>query len=187
VSHPSIISARKISDVRLSFLLFAENNLLADKEEGVVAYHGAASHMKWIWRLTHLPDSIHEMPTKLRWFFNLLKIIKEYVSWKVHPKKSGLQSLSLGSVWSHLNDDAILEGAHDSLGDTRAQRSQSSQTMKFLGRTRYRSSRRSSNQSFPFRSHGSSWSQILTSRGRHPQEISILVLVAAARLDRCPP
>ena len=93
VSHPRIISARGISDVWQSFSLFVEKNLSADEEGCVVAYHGSASDMKWIWRLTQSPDAIHEMPTKLRWFLDPLKVIKEYTSCKVNPKKSGLQSL----------------------------------------------------------------------------------------------
>jgi hypothetical protein len=120
-THPSIVAARGISDVWRSFSLFVEKSLSADEEGCVVAYHGAASDMKWIWRLTQSPEAIHDMPAKLRWFLDPLKVIKEYVSCKVNPKKSGLQSLSLGAVWSHLNDGATLEGAHDSLVDARAQ------------------------------------------------------------------
>ena len=71
--------------------------------------------------MTQSPDTIHKMPTKLRWFLDPHKVIKKYASCKVNPKKCGLQSLSLGSVWSHLNDGATLEGAHDSLVDARTQ------------------------------------------------------------------
>ena len=121
MSHPSIRSAREIGNVWKSFYTFINNNLSDNKEGCVVAYHGAASDMKWIWRLTQCPDAIHEMPKKLKWFLDPLKIIKKFTGCKINPNKSKLESLRLGAVWSFINDGETLAGAHDSLFYARAQ------------------------------------------------------------------
>jgi hypothetical protein len=120
-SHPSIRSARDINVVWKAFAAFIEKNLSDDEEGCVVAYHGAASDMKWLWRLTQRPDAVHSMPAKLKWFLDPLKLIKGFVGCKLNPKKSKLASLSLGCVWSYIKDGKTLEGAHDSLVDARAQ------------------------------------------------------------------
>ena len=39
----------------------------------------------------------------------------------LHPKRSKLESLSLGAVYKYIHDGADLEGAHDSMVDVRAQ------------------------------------------------------------------
>ena len=83
-SHPSIRSARDIGAVWKAFCMFIENNLSESEEGCVVAYHGAASDMKWIWRLTQRPNAVHEMPAKLKWFLDPLKLIKAFVGCKLN-------------------------------------------------------------------------------------------------------
>ena len=99
--------------------MFIENNLLEFEEGCVVAYHCAVSDMKWIWCLTQRPNANHEIPSKLKWFLDPLKLIKTFTGCRLNPKKSKLTSLSLGSVWSYINYGKTLEGTHDSGVDAR--------------------------------------------------------------------
>ena len=120
-THPSIRSARKINEVWKSFCLFVDNNLLENEEGCVVAWNGAGSDMKWIWRLTQATGATESMPPKLKYFLDPFRVIKAYPSCRINPEHSGLKSLSLGAVWKHLNNDETLEGAHNSLVDAKAQ------------------------------------------------------------------
>ena len=77
--------------------------------------------MKWIWRLTQAPGSPCSMPDKLGYYMDPLQIITKWKRCPIHRSKSKLECLALGAVWSFISDGEVLEGAHDSLVDTRAQ------------------------------------------------------------------
>lgn len=76
--------------------------------------------MKWLYRLTKAPDSKLNLPQKLKYFIDLLKVIKQYKSCKFHPSKSKLESLSLSSVYKYICG-VLLHGSHNSLVDFQAQ------------------------------------------------------------------
>jgi hypothetical protein len=116
-----ITSARDIGEVWISFCSWIEKNIAADEEGVIIAYNGAGCDMKWIWRLTQAPNALHAMPARLAYFMDPLKMIKKWKSCKIHPLRSKLESLSLGSVWSYTNGGKSMEGAHDSLVDASAQ------------------------------------------------------------------
>ena len=61
------------------------------------------------------------MPERLAYFMDPLKMIKKWRSCEINPRRSKLESLSLGSVWSYTNGGKSMEGAHDSLVDASAQ------------------------------------------------------------------
>ena len=123
-SSPCIQSAREIGQVWPSFSKFVEDGVRDDKEICLVAYNGAASDMKWIWRLTQSPAALFALPPNIKWFLDPLMVIREYDGargCKINPKHSGLDALKLGKVWAFLNDGMPLLGAHDSMVDARAQ------------------------------------------------------------------
>ena len=87
----------------------------------IVAYNGVSCDMKWLWRLTQAPNSTQTMPEQLAFYMDPLKIIKKWKSCPLHKNKSKLECLSLGSVWTHINNGRRLTGLHDSLVDAKAQ------------------------------------------------------------------
>ena len=113
-----------------SFCLWIRQNVAEDKHGVIVAYSGAGSDMKWIWRLTQAPYAPHEMPPRLDYYMDPYKMINKWKScpWNLKSKHQQkldfnrqLKSLSLSAVWSYINSRESLEGAHDSLVNARAQ------------------------------------------------------------------
>lgn len=120
-SDPKIASARSIIPVWGSFCSWIETNIADDEVGAIVAYNGAGCDMKWIWQLTQAPNSPCDMPEKLAFYVDPLKIIRKWKSCRLHQSKSKLETLALGAVWSHIKNGEVLEGAHDSIVDARAQ------------------------------------------------------------------
>jgi len=120
-SDPRISSARPIDAVWSSFKSFIERNIAEDEHGVVVAYNGAGSDMKWIWRLTQAPDAAHAMPNRLDYYMDPFRMLKKWKSCPLHQSKSKMPSLALSAVWSYINGGAVLQGAHDSLVDAKAQ------------------------------------------------------------------
>ena len=115
-----ITSAKNIDEVWSSFSQWVESNIAEDEVGVIVAYHGAGSDMKWIWRLCMAPNATQTLPRSLLFFMDPLKMIKKWKSMNIHPKKSKLESLSLSFVYQYIHNGQVLEGAHDSLVDARA-------------------------------------------------------------------
>ena len=114
VIHPSIRSAGKTKGVWKSFCLSVNNNLSEEDEVGcVVAWNGAGSYMKWI-QATDAPESL---PPKLKYFLDPFRVIKAYANCLLNS----LASLSLGTVWAHVTNMDLLDDAHNSLVDAKAQ------------------------------------------------------------------
>ncbi len=65
------------------------------------------------------PNGIVSFPHQLRYFMNPLDM-RRHTGWLLNPKKSKLQSLSLGSVY-HFIYKKDLSGAHNSLMDANDQ------------------------------------------------------------------
>ena len=129
-TDPRITSAREIGPVWHSFCKWINTNIAKDEHGVIVAYNGAGSDMKWIWRLTQAPNAPNLMPLRLDYYMDPYMMIKKWKSCPLnlnsrHQKSLAfnlkLQSLKLGAVWSHINDGESLVGAHDSLVDVRAQ------------------------------------------------------------------
>ena len=76
-SSPCIQSAREIGPVWASFRKFIGEHVADDEEVCVVAYNGAGTDMKWIWRLCQAPGAIFELPPQLKWFLDPLKVIRD--------------------------------------------------------------------------------------------------------------
>ena len=49
------------------------------------------------------------------------RMLKKWKSCPLHQSKSKMPSLALSAVWSYINGGAVLQGAHDSLVDAKAQ------------------------------------------------------------------
>ena len=77
--------------------------------------------MKWLWRLCQAPNATQVMPQRLQFYMDPYRMIKKWKSMKIHQKHSKLESLSLSSVFQFISGGEILEGAHDSMVDVRAQ------------------------------------------------------------------
>ena len=86
----------------------------------LVAWNGQSCDMEWIYRLTQSPNSSLNMPPKIKYFIDPMKVIKHYKSCKLNSKHSKLETLSLSSVWKFING-RILYGAHNSLVDAKTQ------------------------------------------------------------------
>ena len=65
-----ITSAWEIGPVWNSFCLWIKQNIAEDEHGVIVAYNGAGSDMKWIWRLTQAPYAPHEMPPRLDYYMD---------------------------------------------------------------------------------------------------------------------
>ena len=102
------------------FLAWIESNTERDEIIILVAYNGEKCDLKWIWRLTQAPRSSYTMPSKIKYFIDPYNVVTHYASCKLIRSKSKLDSYELGIVWKYLNK-VNLNGAHDSLVDTKAQ------------------------------------------------------------------
>ena len=99
------------------FYLFVNNNLSEDEVGCVAAWNGAGSDIKWIWQLTQAADARELLPPKLKYFLDPFRVIKVYPSCLLNS----LASLSLGTVWAHVTNMDLLDNAHNSLVDAKAQ------------------------------------------------------------------
>lgn len=118
--HPSIRNASEMFVVWSQFLAWIESNTERDDIIILVAYNGEKCDLKWIWRLTQAPGSPYTMPSKIKYFIDPYSVMMHYSSCKLNKSKSKLDSYELGVVWQYLKNEN-LNGAHDSLVDTKAQ------------------------------------------------------------------
>ena len=79
-SDPRISSARGLNDVWASFSKYVTQHIGEDERGVIVAYNGAGSDMKCLWRLTQAPTSTQSMPERLDYYMDPLKIIKKWKS-----------------------------------------------------------------------------------------------------------
>ena len=119
--HPSIVGADDIAVVWGQFREWLNANTFPDEVGILVAWNGATCDLKWLWKLTQAPRSSLDMPSRLKYFVDPYRAISSYASCKLNPKKSKLDSLELGVVWTHIKGGTNLNGAHDSLVDVIAQ------------------------------------------------------------------
>ena len=120
-SDPRISSARGLNDVWASFSKYVAQHIGEDERGVIVAYNGAGSDMKWLWRLTQAPTSTQSMPERLDYYMDPLKIIKKWKRCPLNAINSKLDCFALGSVWSHIHEGRRIPNLHDSLVDARAQ------------------------------------------------------------------
>ena len=126
-NHPSITGAQDLDTVWGQFITYV-NTVVRDGEVAILtAYNGETCDLKWLWKLTQAPNAPYTMPHQIKYFLDPLKVIREYKC-KLHPTKSKLECLELGTVWSYTKDPdkpsdqrRNLNGAHDSLVDAKAQ------------------------------------------------------------------
>ena len=85
-----------------------------------MAWNGDQCDLKHIYKLVQAPNTNLSFPDKLLFFLDPLKIIREYKGCKLHPSKSKLPNLCLGTVWKYIHNQN-LDGAHCALVDCIAQ------------------------------------------------------------------
>ena len=122
-SDPRIQDAGRMRIVWEQFCNWVDSVVGDDKVAVLVAYNGETCDMKWLWKLTQAPGSVYDMPSKIKFFMDPLTILNRkngYSSCKLHQTKSKIDSLELGVVWKYIKNEN-LNGAHDSLVDTKAQ------------------------------------------------------------------
>ena len=118
-THPSIVSAQDISTVWRKFECWVERHTTHDETAVLVAYHGEACDLKWIWKLTQAPRSTLSLPDNIKLFLDPHKVMSTKKSCKLHPSKSKTEGLSLSTVWSYINPGGLPDGQswHNSLVD----------------------------------------------------------------------
>ena len=88
----------------------------------LVAWNGATSDMKWLWKLMQAPNTPYQMPPKLTYFMDPYRVISGYKGCQINMVHSCIKGYSLGVVWKFLDaEKRNLNGAHDSLVDVHAQ------------------------------------------------------------------
>ena len=118
--HPSIINADPLESVWVEFIAYLNANIPIGKVGVLVAWNGETCDMEWCYRIMNGPIGTVSFPRQLRYFMDPLEIIRRHTGCLLNPKKSKLQSLSLGSVY-HFIHKKDLSGAHNSLMDAKAQ------------------------------------------------------------------
>ena len=83
-THPSIVGASDIATVWENFVRWVDTKIDDDETGILVAWHGEACDMKWIWKLTQAPGSTLHMPDKITLFMDPEKVIREKKSCKLH-------------------------------------------------------------------------------------------------------
>jgi hypothetical protein len=114
-TDPRIANAQSIHVVWAQFVSWEFGSVI------LVAWNGESCDLKWLWKICQSPNSPCAFPDKLQFFIDPWKVIKHYTSCPVHPSKSKIYCLSLGTVHKFLFEDEEIAGAHDSLADCRAQ------------------------------------------------------------------
>ena len=69
-THPSIVGASDIATVWENFERWVDTKIDDDETAILVAWHGEACDMKWIWKLTQAPGSTLHMPDKITLFMD---------------------------------------------------------------------------------------------------------------------
>jgi hypothetical protein len=112
-----------MNEVWSHFSEWIHTNTSRDEELIIVAYNGAKCDMKWLWKLTQSPESHLILPDRIKYFMDPYKIMDKYKTCKLNKKFTRLDSYELGIMWKYIQLPAIrnLNGAHDSLVDTKAQ------------------------------------------------------------------
>ena len=120
-THPSIVGADSIEIVWRQFEMWVHENVDSEETAILVAYNGATCDLKWIWKLTQAPQSLLNMPHKIKYFLDPYRVMKLYKRCLLNPSKSKTDGLELGTFWKFINGGENFNGAHDSLVDVKAQ------------------------------------------------------------------
>ncbi len=118
--HPNIVAAANITDVWGRFSQWLDRHIKKDELVILVAWNGEKCDLKWLWKLTQAPRSTLNLPLQIEYFIDPYRVISNYTSCRLNPKKSKLEALKLGVVWKHIMGRK-LNRAHDSLVDVKAQ------------------------------------------------------------------
>ena len=116
-----ISSADPMRIVWHQFENWVDANVKRDEKIILVAYNGQRCDLRWLWKLTQAPHSPYNMPPKIEFFLDPCRIMGKFKSCHLNKSKSKLDSYELGVVWKHIHSGTNLNGAHDSLIDTKAQ------------------------------------------------------------------
>ena len=135
-SDPRIVNASEMRIVWMTFCDWIDSHTEDDETVILVAYNGEKCDCKWLWKLTQAPYSQYDLPTKIKWFMDPLKVISSYGSCPLNKDKSKLDSYELGVLWAYIHGKN-LNGAHNSLVDAMAQTDLiiSEQFVPFINRT----------------------------------------------------
>ena len=115
-----ITNADEIGIVWKEFCKFIDRHIGPDQKGVLVAWNGQSCDLRWIYKLFQAPRSILTLPDNLVFFMDPSIVIKHYSSCQLNTKISKLESYELGTVWKYISKKN-LNGAHDSLVDTKAQ------------------------------------------------------------------
>ena len=85
-TDPRILNADDIGVVWRQFEFWIGGIVSPDETVILVAYNGATCDMKWLWRLTHAPNSPYNMPPPIKFFMR-----EEDANYGVHSRSCGLE------------------------------------------------------------------------------------------------
>eukprot|EP00984_Skeletonema_dohrnii_P025625 scaffold14806_cov83-Skeletonema_dohrnii-CCMP3373.AAC.1 len=98
-NSPEILAADGLNVVWDKFCKWVDRVVPDGDVAILVAWNGEACDLKWFWEITQSPNSPYHMPPKIKYFIDPYRMISNYTSCQLHPKKSKIESLELGSVW----------------------------------------------------------------------------------------
>ena len=84
-----------------------------------MACNGKTCDMEWCHRVINGPNASLSFPPQLRYFMDPLEIIRSHKGCLLNPKRSILQSLSVGILYPFIQKTSLTD-AHDSLIDAKA-------------------------------------------------------------------
>jgi hypothetical protein len=86
----------------------------------LVAWNGESCNLKWLWKLTQAPGSCCFLPPQIKFFIDPFRVVAYFKTCPMNKTKTKIKSYDVGSVWKFISN-SNLNGAHDSLVDTKAQ------------------------------------------------------------------
>ena len=119
--HPQIRTAYPMAVVWPQFEEWIKVNTAPDEVVILIAYNGETCDLKWLWKITQAPFSKYKLPSKIAYFIDPYRVMERFEGCPLNKSKTNLDSYELGVIWSYLNNNNNLNGAHGSLVDTRAQ------------------------------------------------------------------
>lgn len=116
-NSPEILAAEGLNVVWDKFCKWVDHAVPNGQVAILVAWNGEACDLKWFWEITQAPNSPYQMPPKIKYFIDPYRMITSYKTMQLHPSKSKIESLELGSVWKYCFGRNF-NGAHHSLVDS---------------------------------------------------------------------
>ena len=101
------------------FTTWCRRNVPPSRVGCIVAWNGKGSDCKWLFKVTE--ETSHQMPPRLDFFMDPMKICSEYKSCKLHERHRNTVGYGLAVIYCEVTGKDSLENEHNSLFDSLAQ------------------------------------------------------------------